>query len=503
MVGTRGRIAVASVIQETNTFSLTSTNYSDFESQGLWFGDAILENMHGLNIEINGALSRLRALNLTPIPIIRAWAMSGGILTEESFNRLRRELCSGLELAGHLDGVILNLHGALVSETEFQCDARIVEDVRELLGKDLPIIVTHDLHANVTSRIVAAATAVIGFRTYPHIDQGETGARAADLMSQCLAGYGAMRTSLTKVNMLVPAEVQSTENFPMKVLRNLADEFIDQNILDISLFPVQPWLDVPELGFGILITHLGAEERLKILERNLVRELWSLRTDFSVKLVPLWAAIKLIQDSKSAKPYLLVQSSDSPTSGATADDASVLDALLRSKPGFPSVMTLVDATAVLRCMEMGEGSQVELMVGSSIDSRWSKPVLLAGKIIRTGKDPVVLAGPVMHGQEVSMGHWVTVDSGCGVQVLLTERPAPTFDPSAYGHVGIELEECRAIHVRSANLFRSGYAGLFEDAFILDLRGASTAKFDSLSFNNIPHPMYPIDADVSLLEEKYA
>jgi microcystin degradation protein MlrC len=503
MVSSRGRIAVASVIQETNTFSLTSTNYSDFESQGLWFGDAIFENTRGLNVEINGALTRLKTLNLSPIPIIRAWAMSGGTLTEESFNRLRQELRSGLKSAGDLDGVILNLHGALVSETEFQCDARIVEDVRELLGKDIPIVVTHDLHANVTSRIVAAATAVIGFRTYPHIDQGDTGARAADLMSECLAGHGAMRTSLTKVNMLIPAEVQSTENFPMKVLRDLADEFIDQNILDISLFPVQPWLDVPELGFGILITHLNSEKRLRILERNLVRELWNLRKDFSVKLVPLSIAIKQIQESKNAKPYLLVQSSDSPTSGATADDASVLDALLRSKPGFSSVMTLVDAFAVQRCLEMGEGSQVELMVGSSIDPRWSKPVLLTGKIIRTGRDAVVLTGPVMRGQEISMGQWATVDSGCGVQVLLTERPAPTFDPSAYRHVGIELESCRAIHVRSANLFRSGYADLFEEAFILDLKGASTAKFDSLNFNNIPHPMYPIDADVSLLEEKYA
>jgi len=217
------RIGIASLIQETNTFSLLPSTYADFEIQGLWFGEEIFAKTENLNLEISGAISRLKELNLFPIPIMRAWAMSGGVLNAESFNRLREKLLKGLQNAGNLDGVILNLHGALVSDSESQGDAKLVEDVRELVGNDVPIVVTHDLHANVGKRIIAAATAVIGYKTYPHVDQGATGARAAELLAIALDRKGLMKTVLAKVDILIPAEIQPILEYPMSKVRNLAE----------------------------------------------------------------------------------------------------------------------------------------------------------------------------------------------------------------------------------------------------------------------------------------
>ena len=486
------RIAVASIIQESNTFSILKSSYADFESQGIWFGDQIIQKTDGLNLEISGAISRLKELDLHPIPIMRAWAMSGGTLEEASFTRLRAELIAGLESVGALDGVILNLHGALVSDEEFQCDARFTEDVRQLVGPDVPIVVTHDLHANVSKRIVAAATAVIGYKTYPHIDQGDTGARAAELIAIALGNPGEMDTSLEKANILIPAEIQPIREFPMNQIRQLADSFIDDEILDISLFPVQPWLDVPELGFGFLITHLDSKRKADEIGKALVKELWNRKDDFILNLISMEDAIKRIQNSNESKPFILVQSADAPPGGATGDDAAVLAALINADPSFPSVMTLVDEEGVRKCAEAGAGAEIEVTIGSSLDPRWSDPVLVKGKVTQVSSEPIILTGPVMNGQTVSMGRWATINTGTGVHVLVTERPAPTFDPSAYIQAGFDLKTLKAIQVRSCALFRSGFAGLFSETLILDLAGATTPNFSSLTFNNIPRPMFPLD-----------
>ena len=497
------RIGVASLIQETNTFSLLPSTYADFESQGTWFGDEIFTKSQGLNLEISGAIIRLKELGLEPIPIVRAWAMSGGVLEEESFNRLRADLLDGLRKAGSLDGVILNLHGALVSERELQGDAKFVEDVRKLLGDNIPIIVTHDLHANVGKRIVAAATAVIGYKTYPHVDQGATGAKAAELSKIALNEVGKVRSLLAKVNIMIPAEIQPILEYPMNIIRKLADNFIDNEVLDISLFPVQPWLDVPELGFGFTITHLNVDEKANSIATQLVKKLWSLKDEFRLELINLDVALAKIQASNQSRPYLLVQSADAPPGGATGDDASVLAGLLMASPPISAAMTLVDEAGVRECFAAGVGANVDLQVGSSLDSRWSPPVRLVGKVVHLSDEPIVLTGPVMTGQKVSMGKWATVDSGTGVKVLVTERPAPTFDPSAYIQAGIQIRELQAVQVRSCALFRSGFNGLFHEALILDLGGATTPNFGSLKFSNIPRPMFPLDLDISDLENRYS
>ena len=364
---------------------------------------------------------------------------------------------------------------------------------------------THDLHANVGKRIVAAATAVIGYKTYPHIDQGDTGARAAELLAIALDKPNQMNTALEKVNILIPAEIQPIKDFPMNKVRELADSLIDDEILDISLFPVQPWLDVPELGFGFLITHLNSKVRAEEVGKALVKELWNRKDDFVLKLISMEDAIKKIQNSNETKPFILVQSADAPPGGATGDDAAVLFALLNANPTFASVMTLVDEDGVRKCASVGVGADIEVTIGSSLDPRWSDPVLVKGKVTQVKSEPIILSGPVMNGQKVSIGMWATIDTGTGVHVLVTERPAPTFDPSVYIQAGFDLETLKAVQVRSCALFRSGFEGLFSETLILDLAGATTPNFDSLVFNNIPRPMFPLnksDKDISELNRIY-
>ncbi|MEV0715776.1 MlrC C-terminal domain-containing protein [Asanoa sp. NPDC050611] len=259
-------------------------------------------------------------------------------------------------------------------------------------------------------------------------------------------------------------------------------------MLDVSLFPVQPWLDVPELGFAVTVTHAGARAEAEALAERLAGEAWAVRREFAVEPVPVPDAIAGIEPGGG--PVLLVQSADSPTSGATADSAAVVAALLDSR--LHSLATVVDAPAVAACFDAGAGGRVVTTVGATLDPRWSTPVRLSGVVTRTGDSPVVLTGDSMTGQPVAMGRWATVDTGTGLSVLVTERPAPTFDPAGYRHVGLDPADADVVVVRSATMYRAGFRGFYLRAVLLDLPGASTPRFDYLTFAHAPRPLYPLD-----------
>ena len=170
----------------------------------------------------------------------------------------------------------------------------------------------------------------------------------------------------------------------------------------------------------------------------------------------------------------------------------MVDALLRHGGGLKAITTLVDAPAATACREAGAGAHVELDVGCTLDHRFHEPVRLAGRVRSTGEGPLQLTGPVFTGAPYSMGTWAVVEAD-GLSVLVTGRPAPTFDPQCFRHAGLRLEDADVVVVRSATLFRAGWEGLYSDALILDLPGASTPRLETLELVRAPRPLYPLDA----------
>ena len=487
------RIAVASIIQESNTFSPAPTALDDFRAQGLWLAEQAAEESRGSNTEIAGAIEAIEEAGAVAVPIMRAWAMSAGPLTAEAMSGLEQMLESGLRSAAPIDAVVLCLHGALVAENCPSVDARLASLTREIIGADTCLVVTHDLHANVTPTIIDSADAVVGYHTYPHVDQGDTGRRAAALALRAVVHGAKLATVLDKRAMLIPAETQAIADEPMSSLRRLADDLTVGGVVDISLFPVQPWLDVPWLGFGVTVAHIDAAQAAATAAQTVADAAWAAREAFQVALTPLDAAVAALSPAGAAGPRILVHSADSPTAGATGDDASVIAALLERGPDLRCLVTVVDQRAVAACFDAGVEGRVRTTVGASLDPRWSRPVLLEGTVVKLGETPVILAGESMTGQAIALGRWATVDAGRGMSLLLTERPAPTFDPQGYRHAGLEPRDADVVVVRSATMYRAGYRGLYSDSVVLDLPGASTPAFKYLEFVNTPRPLYPLDA----------
>jgi microcystin degradation protein MlrC len=486
------RVGVASIIQETNTFSANQSTMQDFEIQGIWLGENAASKSHGMNIEVAGSLEQLSVHGFEAIPLMRAWAMSGGVLLDTELAKLKVILKREITAAGHLDGLILNLHGALINESDDHTDAHITEFAREILGPDVPIVVTHDLHGNPSRRIVAASDALIGFRTYPHIDQGDTGRRAANLMKELLTNNRTLGTTLKKLNMIIPAETMGTSDQPLLQIRELADSLIDDEILDISLFPVQPWIDVSEVGFGITVVHSGNDERANQCAEIIRTALWKIHKEFQATLYSVDEAINSAIKGYQGKMQMIAQSSDAPTGGSTGDDSRVVASLVNFGSDIPSACTVVDAPAVEAAFAQSIGDEVALSLGFTIDPRWGKPITVHAKLLNKGQTPVVLSGPVMTGQVVSIGRWILLQSANKVQILVSESATPTFDPAGYEVAGIDLDACTVVHVRSPLLFKSGFAGRYGQIFPLDLDGPTTPNIKSLQFFKVPRPMIGLD-----------
>ena len=486
------RVGVASIIQETNTFSANQSTMQDFELQGIWLGVDVVTQSQGMNIEVAGSLERLRTHGFEAVPLMRAWAMSGGVFLDAELAKMKNLLKQEIATAGAVDGLILNLHGALINESDDHTDAQITEFAREILGPDVPIVVTHDLHGNPSRRIVAASNALIGFRTYPHIDQGDTGRRAADLMNQLLTNNRDLGTTLKKLNMIIPAETMGTSDQPLLQIRELADSLIDDEILDISLFPVQPWIDVTEVGFGITVVHSGNVERANECAEIVRRALWEIHKEFQATLYSVDDAIDSAIKGYQGKMQVIAQSSDAPTGGSTGDDSRVVAALVNYGSDIPSACTVVDAPAVDKAYAQSIGDEISLSLGFTIDPRWGNPVAVQAKLINKGEAPVVLTGPAMTGQVVSIGRWVVLESANKVKILVSESGTTTFDPAGYEIAGIDLDECVIVHVRSPLLFKSGFAGRYGQAFSLDLDGPTTPNIKKLKFSKVPRPMIGLD-----------
>jgi microcystin degradation protein MlrC len=484
------RIGIASVMQETNTWSPSPCTLEDFTAQGVVVGAAVFEHLRGTNSEVAGALAAVEAAGHTPVPIVRAWASSSGRVEAQALHDLCTLLAQEIAAAGPLDGLVLSLHGAMAADGCDNADAALARVAREALGAHVPMGVCLDLHANVTPELLAAADVVIGYRTYPHEDQFATAATTTRLVLLAVAGVR-HTTVLAKRPMLIPAEAQSTEEGSMAALRRMADELATGPIVDISLFPVQPWLDVVDLGLGVTVTTTGDPAAAQEVAERIASAAWEMRRDFVVDLVPPKQAIDQAEAS-GTRPFLLSESADSPTAGAAGDSPAMLAHLLAHGNGLRAYLTVLDRAGVRQCLAAGVGGRVRLSVGASIEKRFHDPVELEGDVWHVGDEPVVLQGPYFAGMAVSMGAYAVVRTR-NLFVLLTEWPAMTIDPATWTHVGLELDDAEVIVVRSATLFRAAYpAQSAADAIILDLPGASTPRLDRLEFERAPRPLFPVD-----------
>ena len=485
-------IAIASMLQEANTFSPVMTRYDDFSPV---FGQAALERHRGKMTEMGGFIDIVTKARKKIDPVCAAWAITANRLLRADFERLVNDFRSHLA-AVKPEGLLLAMHGAQAAEGADDVEGDVLACAREILGPHIPIVLTLDLHANVTAAMVERATAIVGYHTYPHVDMYETGQKAAKLLLDILSGKVLPAMAWRKLPLIVNAENQQTSRGPARRLFARAQALERAGKAEaVSIFPVQPWMDIHEMGCAVVAVTNGDARAADRQAAAIAQQFWDTRRDFEITLTPVEEAIKLALATKGG-PVVLSESSDSTGSGSPGDSTGVLKHLVKASLTEPAAIFLVDPEAAAALAASGVGSTVTLPIGGKFDRKNSKPVRVTGRVrlISDGRWTARARG-YNTGIETCMGTTVVFEAGM-VQILISQRPAMTVDPELFRSHGIDPVYCKIVVVKSPNGFRAAYEPIAKRIFIVDTPGVSTAKLENMPFKRINRPIYPLDRELT-------
>jgi len=491
------RIAIGAFSHEANTFCSSLTGWDAFGSRRLVRGEAMLQGLAGTNTEEAGALTALsERSDCQVIPTLAARALSGGPVLADVFHAVLDELLQRLRAALPLDGVLLVLHGAMMSTDDPDATGAILQAVRDLVGAEVPVVGTLDLHANVTARMVECADALIGYHTAPHVDMYEAGETAARVLLATVDGRARPRMALARLPMIVPSENARHTDGPLSEVIAMARELEATGaILHGGVYPVQPWLDISDVGCSVVVVTDGDADAARRHADHLARAFWERRAAFEPDLVPPDEALRRAL-ARPSGTTVLCDSADSPTSGSTGDSTVILRAALDAEPLSGRVLlNVVDAPAVSRAMAAGVGATVTVRVGGRRAPAFFEPVEFTGHVKTISDGVFRFKGPGMRGTVQTMGRAVVLTRG-EIHLVVMERAVSQWDPELYRSLGEEPADARAVQVKSPAAFRAAYGEIMDEAIIVASPGPSTPYLTSLPWRHIRRPLYPFDPDVA-------
>ena len=491
------RIALGQLWQETNTFNPLATTRADFDQFGVLRGAAMIEAMSDTN-ELGAFIQSLRSWPERPelVGLVRLPAWPSGSATAETFRWLLEEIVESLRRELPIDAVLLALHGAMVADTAPDVEGEVLAAVRRLVGPEIPIVATLDLHANVTRKMIASSDALVLFHTAPHVDVFETGLRGAGVLRRILVDGARPTTAFEKIPLVVPAERANTQD-PASVSHAFREHLQalerDPRVLAAGLATVQPWLDIPELGTSVVVTTDGDAEFADAQCREFARAVWRRRRDYLPELTPLEEAVRRAHERTDGL-VVLSDSADATTSGAPGDSNWVLQELLKYSWTGDVLVALVAPEVVGAAANAGVGAELTAPLGGVRDNRFSRPFTVTARVERLFDAKFVISGHLAKNLPIDMGPSAVLRSG-GVSILLTTLSGPHFAPEFFRAAGFDPFAARVLVAKSPCGFRAAYAPHAREIMVVRAPGCAPSDFWHYEYRHIPRPLWPWDDDL--------
>jgi microcystin degradation protein MlrC len=485
------RIVIGTFSHETNVFSKIRTDLEQFRSATLIEGRQILHRFKGTQTPIGGFIEAASQKGFELIPTICAEATPSGKITDEAYEFILDRLLDGIREAEHVDGVLLDLHGAAVSESHDDVEGEVLSRIRREMGDETPIACELDLHCNLTPLMVKCADIIVGYDTYPHIDTYERGIEASNLLLDVLNDRLTPTKAVRKPPMMMAVQAQVTDHYPMSHLMAAAHaaENID-DVINVTVTGGFPWSDIKDVGLGILVTTNGNSKLAEELATRLSDLAWSLRNDFLVKPTPLREGIARAKEAKNG-PIVLADIGDSPAGGTSEDGTVVLKAMLDMEVDNAVVALIYDPEAVAKAIEAGVGKEVTMNVGGKIDLVHGEPLKVTGRVKLISDGRFVNTNPMGGGVESEMGRTVVLHVN-GIDVIMAERRTAVIDLELYRSLGIEPTRKKVIVVKSSVQYRAVHQPIAKQIIELDTPGLMSPRFAGFSFKKVRRPIFPLD-----------
>lgn len=468
------RIGIAGLWHETNTYSARTTSRQDFADYELVAGADVIAHHRGTRSVIGGFLDGLASTpDLTVaeevVPLFSAGAWPGGPADRVTFAELMDALRTALMGAGPLDGLLLNLHGAMVADGEPDVESALLRMIREECG-DVTVAAVLDLHGNPSPTLADLADIVIGYNTYPHVDMWECGFEAVGLLRRSLAGP-LLSTAIAKVPQLTCPLVQGTDDEPMRGLLAFArQEAMQVGTARISVFAGFAYSDVARAGMSVVVVDSG--ERRDVAEGLADRVAERIRAVaaagwFDVDRPSPAEAVQ--QALTAATPVVLADVADN-IGGGSAGDGTVLLAELLAADAVGAVVVIADEQAVALAEAVGVGATLHATVGGRTDGLHGPPVAVKGIVTRLADGHYVSRGSWGSGLRFSMGPSAVVDLS-GVTLVLTSRATPPFHSEHLTSLGIDPAAARILVAKGALAWKAAYGSVARTVIEVDTPGA--------------------------------
>ena len=477
------RVGVLGFLHESNTFLNTTTDWNDFASTSMTSGEACRIRWRDAHHELGGMLVEGAAAGLEIIPGFATYAVPGGTITADCFERIASALVDSVRGMGPLDGLLVALHGATVSELYRDADGEVLRRLREAVGLHLPLVVTLDLHANVSERMVSFATAIIAYRTNPHLDQRERGIEAARLLARILKAEVDPVMALESPAWTIPIAAHNTAVAPARGLYADLEEVLRwPGILSASICLGFSYADVAEMGTSFLVVAHRNTELARHGARFLSCRAWARREEFVTELPTAAEAVRHAISAEALKPVVLMDIGDNVGGGGSGTSTVLLEECLRQGARC-ALAVLHDAAAVDLCVAAGVRQDVDLPL-------WG----LAR--VRTLSDGLFTETQVRHGgwMHCDQGVSAVVQTVCGNHTLVfTSRRMAPMSLEQLLSLGIHPERLDILIVKGVVAPQAAYRLVAGEIVLVDTPGPTANDPASFSYQYRRRPMFPMEA----------
>jgi microcystin degradation protein MlrC len=372
------RIAICGFMHESNTFAIQVTDVRRYSEGSLTYGAAMIPVWQDAHHEVGGFIEASGRCGFDLVPLGMAWATPSGPVADDFFEQFCDTLVSSLKEAKP-DGVLVALHGAMVTPRFPSADTEILRRLREVIGPGVPLAATLDYHGNVSPVMANHADILVGYQTYPHIDQRSRGMLAGELLTRTVKGEIRPVCRIAKPPMILNLLGQDTAREPMLGLMAKAREIETQpGVLTVSLMAGFPYADVPDMGPAVIATTDGNAEQAAEIADELAADMWAVREELYVPCPdPQEAVIRAA--ASTWNPVLLIDLGDNIGGGSAGDGTVLLAELLRQEAsGF--VVVLHAPEAVEKADTLGVGGAFDATVGGAVDKLHGDPVKVQGVV---------------------------------------------------------------------------------------------------------------------------
>ncbi|ANA35649.1 hypothetical protein R82526_03032 [Ralstonia mannitolilytica] len=481
------RILVAGFQHETNTFAPSKATYANFE-RGEGFpamarGTEVLA-LRDVNIPAGGFIRAAETNGWSLKPVIWAGASPSAHVTEEAYERICAEIVEAAR-AGGFDAIYLDLHGAMVAEHTDDGEGTLLARLRQVVGAGVPMVASLDLHANVTQLMLESADALVAYRTYPHVDMAETGARAAALLLRLLRRDAPLHRVSRRLPFLIPINGMCTMLEPARGMYAALNALEQRGVASLSFAPGFPAADFAECGpviWGYGDDAAATEAAVQSLYDKMLADEAAWEVPFLSPDEAVREAMRLGQDARA--PIVIADTQDNPGAGGDSNTTGMLRALLRHGAQDAAVGLIWDPAAVAAAQQAGVGAHVDLALGGRSGVAGDAPLQARFEVVRLSDGVCRYDGPMMNGMMADVGPvaLLRIDA---VLVVVSSGKAQMLDRNLYRMAGVTPEAMKILVNKSSVHFRADFQQIAHAVLVAKAPGPMTADPADLPWRKLP------------------